>query len=40
MKLNSTTYHGYRFPPEIISHSVWLYHRARALKDWNAAVAA
>jgi len=20
-------YHGYRFPPEIISHSVWLYHR-------------
>ena len=20
-------YHGYRFPPEIISHGVWLYHR-------------
>ncbi len=20
-------YHGYRFSPEIISHSVWLYHR-------------
>jgi putative transposase len=20
-------YHGYRFPPEIISHTVWLYHR-------------
>ena len=20
-------YHGYRFPPEIISHAVWLYHR-------------
>jgi putative transposase len=19
--------HGYRFPPEIISHAVWLYHR-------------
>ena len=22
-----TTYRGYRFPPEIISHAVWLYHR-------------
>jgi putative transposase len=21
------TYHGYRFPPEIISHAVWLYFR-------------
>ena len=21
------SYHGYRFPPEIISHVVWLYHR-------------
>ena len=20
-------YHRYRFPPEIISHAVWLYHR-------------
>ncbi len=20
-------YHGYRLPPEIISHAVWLYHR-------------
>ena len=20
-------YRGYRFPPEIISHAVWLYHR-------------
>jgi hypothetical protein len=20
-------YHGYRFPPEIIGHAVWLYHR-------------
>ena len=20
-------YHGYRFPSEIISHAVWLYHR-------------
>jgi putative transposase len=20
-------YHDYRFPPEIISHAVWLYHR-------------
>ncbi len=22
------SYHGYRFPPDIISHAVWLYHRA------------
>ncbi len=21
------SYYGYRFPPEIISHAVWLYHR-------------
>ena len=21
------SYHGYRFPPEIISHAIWLYHR-------------
>ena len=21
------SYHGYRFPPEIISHAVWLSHR-------------
>jgi putative transposase len=20
-------YHGYRFPPEIISHAIWLYHK-------------
>jgi putative transposase len=20
-------YHGYRFPPEVISHAVWRYHR-------------
>jgi len=27
--MNKTTqlYHGYRFPSEIISHAVWLYHR-------------
>ena len=22
------SYRGYRFPPDIISHAVWLYHRA------------
>jgi transposase-like protein len=22
-----STYKGHRFPPEIISHAVWLYHR-------------
>ena len=27
MKTNPTNYRGHRFPPEIISHSVWLYHR-------------
>jgi len=27
MKTNSAKYRGHRFPPEIISHSVWMYHR-------------
>ena len=27
MKANVPSYRGYRFPPEIISHAVWLYHR-------------
>jgi len=27
MKSNRGSYHGYRFPREIISHGVWLYHR-------------
>ena len=27
MKAKTPSYHGYRFPPEIISHSVWLYYR-------------
>ena len=27
MKPNMRSYHGYRFPPDIISHAVWLYHR-------------
>ena len=27
MKNTNPLYHGYRFSPEIISHSVWLYHR-------------
>ena len=27
MKTNPTHYRGHRFPPEIISHGVWLYHR-------------
>ena len=27
MNSKSPTYRGYRFPPEIISHAVWLYHR-------------
>ena len=27
MKRDTLSYHGYRIPPEIISHAVWLYHR-------------
>ena len=27
MKTNVPSYRGYRFPHEIISHAVWLYHR-------------
>ena len=27
MKSRGHRYHGYRFPPEIIGHAVWLYHR-------------
>ncbi len=27
MNNRNQLYYGYRFPPEIISHSVWLYHR-------------
>jgi transposase-like protein len=27
MKTNTNNYRGYRFPREIISHSVWLCHR-------------
>ena len=27
MNNRNQLYHGYRFPPEIISHTVWLYHR-------------
>ncbi len=27
MKTNANGYHGYRFPRDIISHGVWLYHR-------------
>jgi putative transposase len=27
MKTQTSCYHGYRFPREIIGHGVWLYHR-------------
>ena len=27
MRSQSASYHGYRFPPDIISHAVWRYHR-------------
>lgn len=26
MKQITDSYHGFRFPPEIIAHAVWLYH--------------
>jgi len=26
MNQTKSPYHGYRFPPQIISHAVWLYH--------------
>ena len=28
MRSQPASYHGYRFPPDIISHAVWLYHCA------------
>ena len=28
MRSQPASYRGYRFPPDIISHAVWLYHRA------------
>ena len=27
MRNTKSLYHGRRFPPEIITHAVWLYHR-------------
>ena len=27
MKSSTPSYRGHRFPPEIITHAVWLYHR-------------
>ena len=27
MSIQSSHYHGYRFPPETIAYAVWLYHR-------------
>ena len=27
MRSQPASYHGYRFPPDIISHAVWLYYR-------------
>ena len=27
MNAKTPSYHRHRFPPEIISHAVWLYHR-------------
>ena len=27
MRSQSASYHRYRFPPDLISYAVWLYHR-------------
>ncbi len=27
MSTHTPSYRGHRFPPEVISHAVWLYHR-------------
>jgi putative transposase len=37
MKTTSNKYHGHRFPPEVISHGVWLYYRfSLSLRDvWH-----
>jgi putative transposase len=35
MNTKTPSYRGYRFPPEIISHAVWLYHRFH-LSFWDA----
>ena len=39
MRSQPASYHGYRFPPDIISHAVWLYCSAHSVKfadDTNA----
>ena len=40
MTIHPPSYRGYRFPPVIISHAVWLYHRFslsfRDVEDWLA----
>ena len=34
MKTNAKSYHGYRFPGEVISHGVWLHYRfSLSLRD-------
>ena len=33
MNSDAPSYHGYRFPSEIISHAVWLYHRIWSFRD-------
>jgi len=42
MKMDAPKYGGYRFPPEIISHRVWMYHRfclrLRDVEDMRAAM--
>ncbi len=40
MTNHGPSYHGYRFPPEIIGHAVWLYHRfCLSFRDTEALLA-
>ena len=46
MNSHTPSYHGDRFPPEIISHAVWLYDRfsrllsTRSFRIWDAVTCA
>ena len=33
MRSQSASYHGYRFPPDTISHAVWLYRFCLSFRD-------
>ncbi|MEY9997688.1 transposase-like protein [Streptomyces sp. V4I8] len=33
MESEAPSYRGFRFPPEVIAHAVWLYHRLRDVEE-------